>query len=116
MGKVKIKPTIAELEKILDEKGEKSITILPNGEITVVEEKEMYKISGDGVGLIAYPKDGVSYHIQSVELTSTEKFILKLLKKEEPLLGLATTEMLLNEIRARIEVSGLLKYRTVDDK
>ncbi len=37
-------------------------------------------------------------------------------EQEKPLLGLATTEMLLSEIKARLEISGLLKYRTVDDK
>lgn len=35
-------------------------------------------------------------------------------KREEPLLGLATTEMLLDEIRTRLEMDGKLKYRTVD--
>lgn len=35
-------------------------------------------------------------------------------REAEPYLGLATTEQLLDELRARIEVSGLLQYRTVD--
>lgn len=33
---------------------------------------------------------------------------------DEPLLGLATTRQLLDELRARIEVDGKLDYRTVD--
>ena len=35
--------------------------------------------------------------------------------KEKPMLGLATTRELLNEITARLDVDGLLEYRTVDD-
>ncbi|MCK4240847.1 MAG: hypothetical protein KAX30_04430 [Candidatus Atribacteria bacterium] len=34
-------------------------------------------------------------------------------KKGQPMLGLATTEELLKEISARIEVAGLLHYKTV---
>jgi hypothetical protein len=32
----------------------------------------------------------------------------------EPQLGCATTGQLLDELKARIEVSGLLEYRTID--
>jgi len=35
-------------------------------------------------------------------------------KSMDPQLGCATTGELLNELRARIEVSGLLEYRTID--
>lgn len=34
-------------------------------------------------------------------------------KREEPLLGLATTAELLNELRARCEINGTINYRTV---
>ena len=34
--------------------------------------------------------------------------------KAKPYLGNATTEELLNEIKARLEVSGLLQYKTID--
>jgi hypothetical protein len=35
-------------------------------------------------------------------------------KSMEPQLGCATTGQLLDELKARIEVSGLLEYRTID--
>lgn len=37
-------------------------------------------------------------------------------KQDEAYLGLATTEELLNEIKTRLEVEGLLSYRTVDEQ
>lgn len=36
-------------------------------------------------------------------------------ESQEPLLGLATTGELLDELRARVEVHGLLGYRTVGE-
>lgn len=42
--------------------------------------------------------------------------VTELSEQEEPLLGLATTKMLLDELFARIELDGKLDYRTVDEK
>ena len=38
-----MKPTIKELEEIMDQEGDQSITILPNGEITVKGKKIKHK-------------------------------------------------------------------------
>jgi hypothetical protein len=36
------------------------------------------------------------------------------LREKKPLLGLATTRELIDELKARIEIDGKLDYRTVD--
>ena len=41
-----------------------------------------YKISNDGVGLLAFWTDGNFYHIHSNELTKLEKWILGVLKEK----------------------------------
>lgn len=42
-----------------------------------------YKVSCDGIGLLAYFDNGGFYHIHSSELTDLESWILTLLKKNE---------------------------------
>ena len=41
-----------------------------------------YKISNDGVGLLAFWTDGNFYHIHNNEFTKLEKWILGVLKTE----------------------------------
>jgi hypothetical protein len=62
-------------------------------------------------------KDGVSGGIFDTERAKklTEKVVNKILEADEPLLGLATTRELIDEIKARLEINGQLDYKTVDD-
>ncbi len=48
------------------------------------------------------------------DLAAIEK--IRVLEMDEALLGFATTERLLDEIRTRIEIDGKLQYRTVDEE
>lgn len=46
-----------------------------------MKEIVKYEISKDGIGLLAYFKDDIFYHIRSDELSDLECWILKMLKK-----------------------------------
>lgn len=61
----------------------------------------------------AWCKEKTKTKIMDAELAEVFAEILEEIWSQ-PWLGNATTEDLLNEIRARIEMDGKLKYKTVD--
>ena len=50
--------------------------------------------------------------ISTEETVTITKVIVE--TQDQPLLGLATTAQLIDELRARIELNGTLDYKTID--
>ena len=65
-----------------------------------------------GSASVCWDKEGVFLSEQAINIARGLDFFLDDIA--EPLLGLATTAQLIDELRARAEINGYLNYRTVD--